>query len=161
MQAGPLRETVDLSNFPNLIVVILGFKVRRLRALPALYGVGRGLAAIQRQPPNGLLHHQQCLFAWNHIGIRQYWRDLGSLEAFTRSTPHAHWWRDFLQDPRGSGFWHEAYSAKGGIEAIYVGMPERSGLGTFAPIRKPVGPLMSSKDRLRADAEARVALVER
>jgi hypothetical protein len=118
-------------------------------------GVGRGLAAIQRNPPDGLLQHEPCLFAWNHVGIRQYWRDLESLEAFTRSAPHAAWWRDFLKDTRGSGFWHEAYSARGGIEAIYVGMPERSGLGTFAPIRNPIGPFMSSKDRLRTDADAR------
>ena len=157
MQSGPRRETVDLSTFPDLVVIMLGFKVRRFRALPGLFNVGRGLAAIQRDPPDGLLHHQQCLFAWNHVGIRQYWRDLDCLEAFTRSAPHAVWWRDFLKDTRGSGFWHEAYSARGGMEAIYVGMPERSGFSTFAPIRNPIGPFMSSRDRLRADAEARAA----
>ncbi len=148
MQAGTLRETVDLSVYPNLVMVMLGFKVRRLRALPTLFGIGRGLAEMQRDPPDGLLRHEQSLLGWNHLGIRQYWHDLGSLEAFTRAAPHADWWRNFLRDTQGCGFWHEAYSAGGGIEAIYVNMPERTGLGTFAPIRKAVGPFMSSRGRL-------------
>jgi hypothetical protein len=157
MQTGPLRETVDLSGFPDLVVVLLGFKVRRLRALPALFDVGRGLASMRSDPPDGMLEHEQFLFGWNHLGIRQYWRDLDSLGRFTRSAPHAGWWRNFLSDMRGSGFWHEAYSARGGFEAIYVGLPERTGLATFAPIRAPVGPLMSGRDRLDADARGRGA----
>lgn len=155
MQTVPLRETVDLSDFPDLVVVLLGFKVRRLRALPALVGIGRELSGMRRDPPNGLLEHEQFLFGWNHLGIRQYWRDLDSLGRFTRSAPHAGWWRDFLRDTQGSGFWHEAYSARGGFEAIYVGLPEHTGLATFAPIRSPVGPFMSSRARLDADARAR------
>ena len=71
------------------------------------------------------------------------------------TAPHSLWWRDFLKDTQGAGFWHEAYSAKGGVEAVYLGMPERTGLACFAPIRNPVGPFMSSRDRLRADALAR------
>lgn len=95
------------------------------------------------------------MFAWNHLGIRQCWRDAESLGRFTRDTPHAVWWRDFLRYTQGCGFWHEAYHARGGIEAIYVGMPECPGLGGFAPIRPPVGPFMSSNGRITADAVAR------
>ena len=40
-------------------------------------------------------------------------------------------------------------------EAIYVGLPERTGFGTFAPIRKPVGSFMSSRARLEGDAQGR------
>lgn len=40
MQAGTLRETVDLSGYPDLVVVLLGFKVRHWRALPALFVLG-------------------------------------------------------------------------------------------------------------------------
>ncbi|HKX78002.1 MAG TPA: DUF4188 domain-containing protein [Novosphingobium sp.] len=155
MQAGILRETVDLSAFPDLVLILLGFKVRHVRAVPALFDIGRGLAGLKRTPPEGLLHHEQSLLGWNHLGIRQYWRDGESLEAFTRSVPHAHWWKAFLSDTKGSGFWHEAYRARGGVEAIYVGMPERAGLGTFAPARKAIGPLMSSADRMRVDVETR------
>ncbi|MBJ6122733.1 monooxygenase family protein [Sphingomonas mollis] len=155
MQAGTLRETVDLSGYPDLVMVLLGFKVRRWRALPALFGIGRGLAAMRTAKPDGLLGDEQFMFGWNHLGIRQYWRDAESLGRFTRDTPHAGWWRDFLRDTQGCGFWHEAYHARGGIEAIYVGMPERPGLGGFAPIRQPVGPFMSSQGRMKADAVAR------
>ncbi|MEH3148165.1 MAG: DUF4188 domain-containing protein [Methylobacterium frigidaeris] len=155
MQHGLLRETVDLSSYPDLVVVLLGLKIRRLRALPAVLDVGRGLSAIRRAPPDGLLGDRQFLFGWNHIGIRQYWRDYDSLERFTRAAPHAAWWKSFLKDPRGCGFWHETYSARGGIEAIYVGLPEREGLGGFAPVRRPVGPFLSSRERLRDDADRR------
>jgi hypothetical protein len=157
MTATTRRETVDLAAYPDLIVVLLGFHIRRLRSLPALAGIGRGLAAIAREPPDGLLRDERCLYAWNHLGIRQYWRDPDSLEAFTTAEPHATWWRDFLRDPRGSGFWHEVYSARGGVEAVYVNMPRRPGLGAFAPVRQPVGPFLSGRDRLRADAQARSA----
>ena len=150
MQSKTLRETVDLSSFPDLMMLILGFKLRRLRALPSLLGIGRGLAQVQRNPPEGLLRHEQSMLGWNHVGIRQYWRDRDSLEAFTRTAPHASWWQNFLRDTQGCGFWHEAYSARGGVEAIYVGMPERTGLGTFAPIVQPVGSLLSSRGRLEA-----------
>jgi hypothetical protein len=152
MQANTLRETVDLGAYPELIVVILGFKLRRWHALPAMMRIGRGLAGIRKDPPDGLLSEDGMLFGWNHVGFRQYWRDLPSLEAFTRSALHSVWWRDFLKDPQGAGFWHEAYSARG-IEAVYVNLPgQRIGLGMFAPIAKPVGTLMSTRQRLDAHA---------
>ncbi len=155
MKQGTIRETVDLSAYPDLVMVILGFRVRQFRALPALMRLGKGFAEIRRNPPDGLLGEVGCLFGWNHVGFRQYWRDLDCLERFTRTAPHSLWWRHFLKDTQGAGFWHEAYSAKGGVEAVYLGMPERTGLASFAPIRNPVGPFMSSRDRLRADALAR------
>lgn len=155
MQNARLRETVDLGAYPDLMVLMLGFHARRLRAVPALIGVGRGLAALRREPPEGLLCHEQMLLGWNHVGMRQYWRDPDSLARFTRAAPHAGWWRDFLRDPKGSGFWHEAYSARGGIEAIYVEMPERIGLGRFAPVCAAEGPLLTSQGRLAAHAETR------
>jgi hypothetical protein len=149
------RATVDLSGYPDLVMVLLGFRVGSLRGLPALMRIGRGLADIGRSPPDGLLGNDGMMFGWNHVGIRHYWRDLDSLGRFTRSAPHSGWWRDFLSDRHGCGFWHEAYSAKGGIEAIYVGIDEPVGLGAFAPARRPEGPFLSSRDRLTADARAR------
>ena len=136
-------------------MILLGFKAYRLRALPALLSLGKGFAEIGRNPPEGLLREERSFYSWNHFGFREYWRDLDALERFTRSAPHAGWWRDFLKDNRGAGFWHEAYNARGGIEAVYVAMPERTGLAAFAPIRAPIGPFLSGRDRLRADAAAR------
>lgn len=152
MQDAALRETVNLDDYPDLAMVLLGFKVRRIGALPALLRIGRGLSEVHRNPPDGLLRDERMLFGWNHVGIRQYWRDFDSLERFTRDPIHSGWWREFLRDRHGCGFWHETYSASRGIEAIYVDMPERVGLGSFAPIRHPVGPFLSSRERLRKAA---------
>jgi hypothetical protein len=149
MQASVTRRSVDLSAYPDLIVVILGFRVRRLRGLATVLGIGKGLRQIDLNPPPGLLWSEQFLFALNHVGIRQYWRDLESLEAFTRSEPHSRWWRDFLRDSGGAGFWHESYSREG-MEAVYVDMPGPVGFGRFAPERRPTGPFMSARQRMAA-----------
>lgn len=150
MQGQSQRASVDLSAFPDLIVIILGFRVRRLRGIATLLGIGRGLGSIERNRPDGLLGNEQMFFGLSHIGIRQYWRDLESLEAFTRSAPHAQWWREFSRGGSGAGFWHETYRLRGGMEAIYIDMPAPVGMGRFAPARMPVGPFMTARERLEA-----------
>ncbi|HKT96142.1 MAG TPA: DUF4188 domain-containing protein [Paraburkholderia sp.] len=150
MQASVTRRSVDLSAYPDLVVIILGFRVRRLRGIASVFGIGKGLRQIALDPPPGLLSSEQFLFALNHIGIRQYWRDLESLEAFTRSEPHSRWWREFLRDSGGAGFWHESYSRQG-MEAVYIDMPGPVGFDRFAPERRPVGPFMSARARMAAD----------
>lgn len=146
----PQRQSVDLSGYPDLTVVYLGFRVSKFRALKALLGIGRELDIIGRKKPDGLLAHELFLFGINHVGMRQYWRDFESLEAFTRSDPHKTWWAAFSKDSQGSGFWHEAYRKAGGMEAIYLGMPKPIGLASFAASRAPIGPFMSSRDRIAA-----------
>jgi hypothetical protein len=152
MQAMVHRRSVDLSGYPDLVVVLLGFRVRRWRGLLTMLGIGRGLTKIRQTPPDGLLGDEQLFYGLNHVGMRQYWRDLDSLERFTRSKPHADWWREFLKDSGGAGFWHETYSARHGIEAVYVDMPGPVGLGRFAPPRDPTGPFLSARGRLQAVA---------
>lgn len=155
MQPSISRQSVDLSNYPDLVIILLGLKLRSLKALPTFLSVGRGLSALRKDPPDGLLADQQFLFEWNHVGIRQYWRDPEALETFTRQAPHAGWWKSFLADPSGCGFWHETYSSRGGVEAIYINMPQATGLGRFAPARAPTGSYQTSRERLRLDATAR------
>ena len=53
----------------------------------------------------------------------------------------------------GAGFWHETYHAKGGIEALYVAMPQPVGLQGFAPERRPEGPFMTARSRIQGGAE--------
>ena len=40
------------------------------------------------------------------------------------------WWRDYLRDRAGTGFWHETYFSRGGVEAIYDDMRVPVGLGS-------------------------------
>jgi hypothetical protein len=100
--------------------------------------------------PEGLLRHEFFLFSLTHVGMRQYWRDLESLEAFSRSEPHKSWWRGFLRNTGGTGFWHETYTMKGGMEAVYISMPDDLGFQSFAPARGPQGPFMTARERLQA-----------
>jgi hypothetical protein len=88
--------------------------------------------------------------------MRQYWRDLDSLERWTRSEPHRQWWQQFLKDSGGTGFWHESYLMSGGMEAIYDDMPG-VGMSRFAPVRPARGAKFSSRNRAGRD-EKPVAL---
>jgi Domain of unknown function (DUF4188) len=65
--------------------------------------------------------------------MRQYWRDMDSLLAWTRSEPHRTWWTQFMKDTGGTGFWHETYCMRGGMEAIYDNVPNPIGFARFAP----------------------------
>ena len=142
--------SVDLSAYPDLVVVYLGFRVSSWQSVLALFGIAPKLEGIRRQKPAGLLMHETLIFGLNHVGLRQYWRDMESLEAFTRSEPHKAWWTNFSKDTRGAGFWHEAYRKTGGMEGLYINMPTPIGLATFAPPRQPVGSFMTSRERLTA-----------
>ena len=85
----------------------------------------------------------------------QYWRDFESLETWSRSTlPHQKWWKDFLRDPAGTGFWHETYFRRGGFEAIYDDVPVPVGMMHFAPNQPARGPMFSARQRLQKAGEA-------
>jgi len=89
-----------------------------------------------------------------HAGIRQYWQDFESLERWARSEPHRIWWKEFLKDSQGTGFWHETYRMRGGIEAIYDDVPRPVGMLAFAPVTKPKGGMFSARDRIAATKAA-------
>ncbi|WBO22335.1 monooxygenase family protein [Sphingomonas abietis] len=154
MQASSKRQSVDLSNYPDLVMIMLGLRLKSWRGFSALRQIGPGLNAVMRSYPEGLLLHEGLRFSLTHIGFRQYWRDLEALERFTRSEPHAEWWRKMRELSAHAGFWHETYHARGGVEAVYVGMPEPVGLLRFAPERPPVGSLMSARSRIQGGASA-------
>jgi hypothetical protein len=118
------RQTVDLSAYPDLVVFYLGIRVRRPRGMLRLFGLGPQIQKSWKAQPDGLLLHED--FIWSlippHAGMRQYWRDLDSLERWSHSGPHKLWWQQFLRDSGGTGLWHETYFMGGGIEAIYDDM---------------------------------------
>jgi hypothetical protein len=155
------RQTVDLSRFPDLVVIYLGMQVYSLRGLLTFGRLGRQIRKVRIEKPEGLLAHEDFLFAQFplHVAFRQYWQDFDSLEAWTRQLPHQQWWRDFLADSRGTGFWHEAHSIRGGIDAVYDDMRPVPGLGTFAPVVGARGPLFSSRGRLSGEAPKVAAVI--
>ncbi|MBJ8343125.1 phenylacetaldoxime dehydratase family protein [Antrihabitans sp. YC2-6] len=147
------RLTADLSDYPDLVVVFLGMRVRKPRGMLRLLGIGPKLYKSHADRPDGLLLHEDVV--WGHFpphwGARQYWRDLESLERWTRSDPHKQWWRTFLKDSGGTGFWHEAYSMKGGIDTFYDDMTTPTGIAKFAPMVPARGRVFSTRKRLQRD----------
>ena len=149
------RQTVDLGDYPDLVVVYLGMRVRRPRGMLRLLGLGPQIRKSWKQQPDGLLLHEDLVWSLvpPHIGMRQYWRDLDSLERWTRSEPHRLWWQQFLKDAGGTGFWHETYLMSGGMEAIYDDMPTL-GMGRFAPLTPARGARFSSRNRANRTEKA-------
>jgi Monooxygenase af470-like len=147
---GVKRQTVDLAEFPDLVVIYLGMRVRSLRGLGKLLQTGRQIQAGVAQGPDGLLLHENFVFSLlpPHFGMRQYWRDLDALERWTRELPHQQWWKDFLRDSAGTGFWHETYFMRGGMEAIYDDIDKPIGMMSFAPLDKARGRMFSARSRL-------------
>jgi Domain of unknown function (DUF4188) len=86
--------------------------------------------------------------------MRQYWRDFESLERFARTEPHREWWKRFLRDTGGTGFWHELYSARGGFEAMYVDVHRPIGFLRSAKTVPAKGGLFSARERLHRDGVA-------
>jgi hypothetical protein len=143
------RRTVDLSAYPDMVVIILGMRVNRLTGIKTLLGFGPKITSSADAKPDGLLAHEAFLFSLfpMHAGIRQYWRDEESLLKWTRSDPHRQWWQNFLRDSGGTGFWHETYFRRGGIEAIYDDVPHPIGLMRFAPLIPARGPMFGAAAR--------------
>lgn len=154
MPQRPKRDTVDLSQYPDLVVIYLGMKVNALTGFKTLIGFGPKISAAVEAKPAGLLLHENFLLSLRHFGMRQYWRDFDSLEAWSRSQPHRQWWQQFLRDSGGTGFWHETYFRRGGIEAVYVDMQSPTGLAAFAPVEPARGPMFSARKRAGLPGEA-------
>lgn len=156
------RRTVDLSQYPGLVVIYLGMRVNRLTGLKTLFGFGPKIAASADAQPDGLLLHENFLFSLfpPHAGMRQYWRNMESLLAWTRSEPHREWWKAFLRDSGGTGFWHETYLMTGGMEAIYDDVPEALGFLKFAPSMPARGPMFGAAARSHQAASNEPVLSE-
>ena len=116
------RRTVDLSQYPGLVVIYLGMRVNRMAGLKTLAGfgprisdLGRGAAgrtAVARElrlfpVPNA------CRYASILAG-----NGVASLRGRALSRI-ASGGRTFLRNSGGTGFWHETYLMQGGMEAIY------------------------------------------
>ena len=143
------RRTVDLSGFPELVVIYLGMRVNRITGIRTLLGFGPKISDSVAAQPDGLLLHEPIVYSLfpAHIGMRQYWRDMTSLLAWTRSEPHRAWWKNFLRDSGGTGFWHETYLMQGGIEAIYDDIPQPTGMMKFAPVKIARGAMFGAAHR--------------
>jgi hypothetical protein len=76
------RQTVDLSAFPDLVVIYLGMCVNAWTGLKTLFGLGPQIKNSVDQKPEGLLLHENFIMSLIplHLGMRQYWRDFDTLE---------------------------------------------------------------------------------
>jgi len=156
MADSPKRTTADLSAYPDLVVIYLGMRVEEPRGLKTLETLGPQIQASVDEGPEGLLLHEQLTYGTDppHVGMRQYWRDLESMLAWTTTLPHKAWWSDYLRDRGGTSFWHETYFRRGGIESVYVDVEPGVGLGAFAPRERATGPMFGARERLAADRSA-------
>src|SRR5437762_208674 len=98
------RETVDLSGYPDLVVIYLGMRVNTQRGLGTLLKTGPRIRRAVAARPDGLPRHEQIVYSLfpPHVAMRQYWRDFDALERWARADPHRGWWSELLADPGGT-----------------------------------------------------------
>ena len=156
------RRTVNLSTFPDLVVIYLGIRVNALAGFRTAFGFRPEILRSIDAKPEGLLLHEDLIYSLYppHIGMRQYWQDFESLERWARSEPHRVWWQRFMRNSGGTGFWHEAYFMRGGMEAIYDDMVREVGFLRFAPQSAARGAMFSARGRVRAPGETASAVSE-
>jgi hypothetical protein len=65
-----------------------------------------------------------------------------------------------LKDSSGTGFWHETYFRRGGIEAVYGDVPENIGLMAFAPVVSARGPMFGAAARAEKEFRGSPVLSE-
>lgn len=152
------RKTVDLAGYPDLVVIYLGMRVRMLKGLLTLMKTGPQIDQAGAARPGGLLHYENNIifgFFPLHVGMRWYWKDFDSMEAWARSETHRLWCQKFLRDSGGTGFWHKTYSMRGGMEAVYDDVTGRPvGFQAFAPNAAARGSMFSARGRLRVPGDA-------
>jgi len=155
------RRTVDLSAYPDLVVIYLGMRVNAWYGLKTAIGFGKPIQDSVAARPDGLLLHENFILSLFplHSGMRQYWRDWESLEKWARSEPHRIWWQKFLHDSGGTGFWHETYFVRGGFEAIYDDVRVPVGMMNFAPLKPARGPMFSARTRAARSGEGPAPVV--
>ena len=142
----------EFSAYPDLVVIMLGMKVRTLYGLKTLMGFKSPIDKAGLAKPDGLLRAENSivfgLFPL-HMGMRWYWRDLAALEAWSRSEPHKAWWTAFMKDTQGTGIWHETYHMRGGMEAIYGKIDSPIGFSAFMPMVSARGSIRSRHEKYR------------
>jgi len=151
------RRTVNLSAYSDLVAIYLGMRINRIAGIKTLLGFGPKISSSSAAAqPDGLLRHETIIYSLfpMHVGMRQYWRDANSLLEWTRSDPHRQWWQSFLKASSGTGFWHETYFRRGGIEAVYDDVPENIGLMAFAPGVAARGPMFGAAPRAERNLES-------
>lgn len=149
----PTRTAVDLSAYPDLVVIFLAMRVEEPRGLETLQTLGPQIEAAVAQQPDGLLLHEPITFSQDplHVGMRQYWRDFEALEAWSRTLPHKEWWTDYLRDRGGTSFWRETYSGAAASRRCTSTSTTPVGLARFAPSAPAHGPMFSARQRRDAD----------
>lgn len=106
--------------------------------------------------PVGLIHHGG--FRKNHlrlppfafpfrveVGFTQFWTSFEDFKNAAHTPTHLGWCKRF-QDPK-TGFYHETYEV---IEAVYVNMPRRVGMGAFLELVPANGALARARGRYEA-----------
>jgi hypothetical protein len=63
---------VDLSGFPDLVVIYLGMRVNRLTGIKTLLGFGPRISSSAAAQPEGLLVHETIVYSLfpPHVGMR-------------------------------------------------------------------------------------------
>ena len=67
------RRTVNLSAYPDLVVIYLGMRVNRIAGIKTLLGFGPKISSSAAAQPDGLLRHETIIYSLfpMYVGVMQ------------------------------------------------------------------------------------------
>jgi len=149
------RRTIDLSQYPDLVVIYLGMRVHSFAGLKTLVGLwpqdfrrrcGQARWSLVARAD----HLLSVSLASGHASILARLPVPRNLVPLRAASPLV---AKFLSDTGGAGFWHETYFIRGGFEAVYDDIPAPLGLTAFAPSVPAHGAMFSARKRLKVGGE--------
>ena len=60
------RRTVNLSAYPDLVVIYLGMRVNRIAGIKTLLGFGPKISSSAAAQPDGLLRHETVIYSFSN-----------------------------------------------------------------------------------------------
>ena len=142
----PNRITVDLSQFPDLVVIYLGMRAKTPRGLRTLLSFGPKIQASVTAAPDGPLLHEYLLYS---LSLRtSACASTGATStrwSAGRTIPHAAWWRDFLPTGRHRLLARDVLRRRA-VESVFSTC--RLGTHRVAPNQPARGSLFSARRRL-------------
>jgi hypothetical protein len=144
------RKTVDLSGFPNLVVIYLGMRVNRMtghqdaaRLWPPRFLPPQPPSppACSRTRPSSIPYFRRTSGCGNTGAIwNPCWHGPAPIPIGNGGNPS-------FNNSGGTGFWHETYFRTGGMEAIYDDIPKPVGFMRFAPVVSARGAMFGAANR--------------
>ena len=149
------RQTVDLSAYPELVVIYLGMRVNTLTGLKTLAGFGPKIARSVVDQPDGLLLHENLIFSLL-LPMLACASTGGTLRLWSAGRGRNHigsGGSNFCATPEGQASGTKRISNGVVSRRSMNNIPQPIGFLRFASVQPAKGGMFTARDRLSSPAQ--------